>query len=158
MESSIELTTFIDGRRTTSSKKLNYYRNSPFMKTSKYFLWATLGACIALSAFTISAGKPVRHVVVFKYKSSATPEQVAEATNAFKALKDKIPGIVSFEHGNNISPEKKDLGFNHVYMLTFENAAARDAYLPHPDHEKFGQLLGKLQVVEDVFVVDFSAQ
>ena len=44
----------------------------------------------------------------------------------------------------NNSPEGKNLGFTHVYMLTFEDAAARDAYLPHPDHAKFGELLGKL--------------
>ena len=33
-----------------------------------------------------------------------------------------------------------------------------DAYLPHPEHKKFGDLLGKLQVVEDVFVVDFVTE
>ena len=56
----------------------------------------------------------------------------------------------------NNSPEKKNLGFTHVYVLTFENAAARDAYLPHPEHRKFGQLLGKLGVLEDAFVVDYT--
>lgn len=157
MGSNVELTAFIGGEKS-SNVKPNYGGNTLFMKTSIYFLWTILGACVALTAFTSPQNKPVRHVVVFKYKSDAKPELVAEVTNAFKALKDKIPGIISFEHGDNISPEKKDLGFNHVYMLTFENAAARDAYLPHPDHEKFGQLLGKLKVVEDVFVVDFSAQ
>lgn len=48
-----------------------------------------------------------------------------------QALRGKIPGIVSFEHGVNNSPEKKNLGFTHVYLMTFENAQARDAYLPH---------------------------
>jgi hypothetical protein len=71
-------------------------------------------------------------------------------------LKNKIPGIVSFEHGENSSPEKKDLGFNHVYQITFKNAAARDTYLPHPDHNKFGTILGKLSIIEDVFVVDYT--
>jgi hypothetical protein len=56
-----------------------------------------------------------------------------------------------------MSPEKLDKGFNHVYLLTFQDAAARDAYLPHPDHKKFGELLGKLGVLEEVFVVDFEA-
>ena len=55
------------------------------------------------------------------------------------------------------SPEGKNLGFTHVYLLTFESVAARDAYLPHPEHKKFGELLGKLGVVEDVFVVDYVA-
>ena len=99
---------------------------------------------------------PVRHIVVFKYKPEATPEQVRQVTDAFRDLKNKIPGITAFEDGVNNSPEKKNLGFTHVYMLTFEDVAARDAYLPHPEHAKFGQLLGKLGVVADVFVVDYA--
>lgn len=97
----------------------------------------------------------VRHVVVFKFKAGATEDQIKQVTDAFRQLKGKIPGIISFEHGVNNSPEKKNLGFTHVYMLTFENAQARDGYLPHPEHKKFGALLGKLGVFEDVFVVDF---
>jgi Stress responsive A/B Barrel Domain len=97
----------------------------------------------------------VRHIVVFKYKPGTTPEQIAQVTTAFRDLGTKIPGIVAFEHGVNNSPEGKNLGFTHVYMITFEDAKARDAYLPHPEHKKFGQLLGQLGVVADVFVVDF---
>lgn len=99
--------------------------------------------------------KQVRHIVVFKYKAGTTPAQIAEVTTAFRALAKTIPGITGFEDGVNNSPEKRNLGFTHVYMVTFEDARARDAYLPHPEHQKFGQLLGKLGVVEDVFVVDF---
>ena len=98
---------------------------------------------------------PVRHIVVFKYKPAATPAQIAEVTTAFRGLRTTIPGIVAFEDGVNNSPEKKNLGFTHVYMLTFESLAARDTYLPHPKHKEFGQLLGKLGVVEDAFVVDY---
>lgn len=121
----------------------------------KILVLLVLVAGVALTAFTFKRNEQVRHIVVFKYKSTATPEQIKEATDAFRDLKNKVPGIVSFEHGENISPEKKDLGFNHVYQITFKNAAARDTYLPHPDHNNFGKILGKLQIVEDVFVVDY---
>ena len=97
----------------------------------------------------------VRHVVVFKYRPEATEAQISEITNAFRALKDKIPGIITFEHGVNNSPEGKNLGFTHAYTLTFEDAAARDAYLPHPEHTAFGELLGRVGVLEDAFVVDY---
>jgi len=102
--------------------------------------------------------EPVRHVVVFKYKSGATEDQIRQVTDSFRDLKKKIPGIVSFERGVNNSPEGKSLGFTHVYLLTFEDANARDAYLPHAEHKKFGELLGKLGVLENVFVVDFVPQ
>ena len=125
------------------------------MKTKNIFLWTLLNVCVVVASFTFVAKKQMRHVVVFKFIPTATAAQIAEVTNAFAGLKGKIPGIVAFEHGVNVSPEKKDLGFHHVYMLTFENAEARDKYLPHPEHKKFGDLLGKLKVVEDVFVVDY---
>lgn len=101
---------------------------------------------------------PVRHVVVFKYKAEASSDQISQINEAFRALEGKIPGIISFEYGTNNSPEGLNKGFTHVYLLTFENAAARDAYLPHPEHEAFGALLGELDILEDVFVIDYAPQ
>jgi hypothetical protein len=117
---------------------------------------ALLATGLLCFGFAFTASIPVKHVVVFKYKSTATPEQIEQVTSAFKALKGKIPGIVSFEYGINNSPEKLNKGFTHVYLLTFTDAAARDNYLPHPEHKKFGELLGKLGILEEPFVVDFE--
>ncbi|QNF35714.1 Dabb family protein [Adhaeribacter swui] len=111
---------------------------------------------VLFSTSFMAKNEQVRHVVVFKFKPSATPAQITQVTQALADLKNKIPGIVSFEHGVNNSPENKNLGFTHVFLLTFKDAAARDTYLPHPEHKKFGQLLGQLGVMEDVFVVDYS--
>lgn len=122
----------------------------------KHFL--LLGLLLALVAVPRAAeaqSEPVRHVVVLKYRAGTTPQQIEEVTNAFRALKDRIPNILSFEHGVNDSPEGRNLGFTHVYLLTFTDAAARDRYLPHPEHQKFGELLGRLGVLEDAFVVDY---
>ena len=98
----------------------------------------------------------VRHVVVFRYKPDASPQKIQQVTDALVALKDKIPGILAVEHGVNNSPEKLNQGFTHVFQLTFTNAAARDTYLPHPDHKAFGTLLGSLGVLDAVFVVDYT--
>lgn len=98
----------------------------------------------------------MRHIVIFKYKPEATTEQIEKITNAFADLENKIPGIVAFEHGINDSPENKNKGFTHVYQVTFENSAARNAYLPHPEHRKFGELLGEMNILEDAFVVDYA--
>jgi hypothetical protein len=113
---------------------------------------------LALASFTAMKNEKVKHVVVFKYKPGTTDAQISQITNAFRDLKGKIPGIVSFETGVNHSPEKLDKGFTHVYLVTFDNVAARDTYLPHPEHKKFGELLGELQVVQEVFVVDFTPE
>lgn len=113
-------------------------------------------AMLLLTGCQNTKEEQMRHIVVFKYKPDATEEQIEKVTKAFGELKDKIPGIVSFEHGINDSPENKNLAFTHVYLLTFEDAQARDTYLPHPEHKKFGQLLGELGILEDAFVVDYT--
>jgi len=110
----------------------------------------------ALPAQATTPPEVVRHIVVFKYKAGASEEQIRQVTEAFAALRTKIPGIISFEHGVNNSPEKLNQGFTHVYQVTFTSAAARDAYLPHPAHKAFGELLGRLGVLESVFVVDYA--
>ncbi len=126
-----------------------------------YLLLPILAIALVGYASTKAASEkdsPVRHVVVFKYKEDATPEQVQKVTDAFRNLKDQIPGILSFEHGKNTSPEKLDQGFTNVYLLTFENAKARDEYLPHPKHKEFGKILGESGILEGVFVVDYQPQ
>lgn len=119
-----------------------------------------LGFIVTAAAMLVSVIQPpmdetVRHVVVFDYKDDASEEQIGTVTEAFRALKDKIPGIVGFEYGINNSPEGLNQDFTHVYLMTFENAAARDAYLPHPEHEKFGELLRASGIFEGAFVVDY---
>jgi hypothetical protein len=122
-------------------------------------------AAFAMACTTTPAARPatapaptgaVRHVVVFRYKPDASPQKIQQVTDAFVALKDKIPGILAVEHGVNNSPEKLNQGFTHVFQMTFANAAARDTYLPHPNHKAFGTLLGSLGILDAVFVVDYT--
>jgi hypothetical protein len=110
-----------------------------------------LAAALALK----QDSEPVRHVVVFKYKQDAAEDQIRQVTREFRALQHRIDGITAFEYGVNNSPEGLDRGFTHIYLMTFENVAARDAYLPHPEHEKFVGLLGELDILEEAFVVDY---
>jgi hypothetical protein len=116
---------------------------------------AALAACAGAVDTPPQEADGLRHVVVFKYRAGTTDEQIRQVTEAFRGLQDRIPGIVAFEHGVNDSPEGRDLGFTHVYLMTFADAAARDSYLPHPEHQEFGRMLGGMNVLEDVFVVDY---
>ena len=97
----------------------------------------------------------LRHIVAFKYKPQVTETHLQQIQDGFKDLKNKIPGITSFECGRNNSPEGLDQGFTHVYLVNFEDAAARDVYLPHPEHQKFVSWLQSLEVLESIFVVDY---
>lgn len=97
--------------------------------------------------------KQLRHVVLFKFKESATPEDIKKVEEAFAALPSKIPEISDFEWGTNNSPEGLDKGFTHCFFLTFDSEEGRSVYLPHPDHKAFGGVVGP--VLEDVLVVDY---
>ncbi len=96
------------------------------------------------------------HMVSFKFKESATNEDVHKVEAAFAALQDSIPQIVSYEWGTNNSPEGLNKGCTHGFVLTFYSAQDRDDYLIHPQHKAFGGLVGPL--LEDVLVVDFWNQ
>ena len=96
------------------------------------------------------------HVVSFKFKESASKEQIKQVEDAFRDLKKKVKEIQSYEWGTNVSPEKHDKGFTHGFILSFKNEKDRDAYLVHPDHKAFGKTLGP--VLADVFVIDFWAE
>jgi hypothetical protein len=115
------------------------------------------GALFTATAADGSAQKApkssLRHVVSFKFKEAATPEQIKAVEGAFRALKTKIPGIQKLEYGINNSPEKLNKGFTHCFILTFNSEKDRDAYLIHPDHKAFGTMLGP--VLGDVMVIDF---
>jgi hypothetical protein len=116
---------------------------------------AALGPLALRPAAQARPEAAVRHVVVFKFKPEATAAQIQQVTDAFRRLATTVPGIIGFEDGVNNSPENKNQGFTHVYTVTFESEAARNAYLPHAEHRKFGQLLGGSGIFVDAFVVDY---
>ena len=58
--------------------------------------------------------------------------------DAIAALRDVIPGILDVKSGANVSPEGLNGGFRDGFIVSFENAEARDAYLVHPDHVAIG--------------------
>lgn len=97
--------------------------------------------------------KMLRHVVLFKFKDDASTEQVKAVTDGFAALPSKIDTIKDFEWGTDVSPEKKNEGFTHCFVMTFADEAGRDVYLPHAAHQDFVKILRP--VLDKVLVVDY---
>jgi Stress responsive A/B Barrel Domain len=122
-------------------------------------LWCAIGLLCAVIAPMAraddAAATKLYHVVSIKFKKNATPEQIKTVEEAFVALKDKIPGVESLTWGTNVSPENRNNGFTHCFVLTFNSEKNRDAYLEHPEHKAFGKVLGP--VMDDVMVIDFWA-
>ncbi len=100
-------------------------------------------------------GQVLRHIVLYKFKDDATPAEVQDVVDTFAALPKKIDGIVAFEHGTNVSPEGKSDGLTHVFVVSFANEQARDAYLTHPAHQAYVNVVKDRR--EKVVVFDYWA-
>lgn len=99
------------------------------------------------------SAKRLRHVVMYKFKDDCTPAQVQEVVEAFRALPDKVDTIVDFECGTNVSQEGKSEGFTHLFLVTFRDTAGLSAYLAHPAHDAYVQVVKNRR--EKVVVFDY---
>jgi hypothetical protein len=98
----------------------------------------TLYRCTELAASCVRMATPagrLKHIALFKFHPECTPAEIDEVWRVIADLPKKIPGILDFSWGPDASVEGLSDGFSHSFIFTFENVAARDAYLPHPVHQ-----------------------
>ncbi len=99
--------------------------------------------------------KVIRHIVLYKFKDDLKPGEVQEVIDTFAALPKKIPTIMDFEHGTNVSPEGKSEGLTHAFVVTFADEEGRDMYLKHPAHLAYVDVVKNRR--EKVVVFDYWA-
>lgn len=78
----------------------------------------------------------ITHMVLFKLRRDVPQAEIDGIFADLAGLRRSIRGITSFAGGPYASPEGLQRGYTHGFCMTFESAAARDAYLPHPAHEQ----------------------
>ena len=96
----------------------------------------------------------VKHIALIQFKADTTPEQIDQICSNLLDLSESIPGVEDFIVGPNISPEGQNAGHTHAFVMTLTDAAARDAYLAHPEHLAF--VASAMPLIEKVTVVDFE--
>jgi hypothetical protein len=101
----------------------------------------------------------IHHLVLLRFRRDVSPEALAEVFMALDDLRHRIPGLLSFAGGPYASPEGMQRGYTHGFAMTFHDAAARDAYLPHPAHERVkARILPLLEGgLDGVVAFDFEA-
>ena len=116
-------------------------------------------ALLSISFMSNAQSKPasteLRHAVLFKFKDTSSPEDVKKVEDAFRALPSKIKEVSGFEWGTNNSPENLNQGFTHLFFVTFKSEKDREAYLPHPAHKAFVEVL--MPHLDKVLVLDYWA-
>lgn len=94
------------------------------------------------------------HIALYKWKESATPEQVGQALKNVEALASKIPGILDIVTGKNTS--KYGEGYTHSILVRGKDQTAINAYRRHPDHAR---VAATIEHIEDRGIgVDFSKE
>jgi hypothetical protein len=96
----------------------------------------------------------VKHIVLFKFKEGTTAEQIDTAQSALMDLSEDVPGIEDYVSGANNSSEGLSQGYTHGFVMSFESADARDAYLVHPEHTRVKAQL--MPWIEALVVFDFE--
>jgi len=96
----------------------------------------------------------VKHIGVFQFRDSVSQAEIDQCFAALSSMQGRIPGLVDFIHGPYASDEGLNDGFTHGFIMTFESAAARDAYLPHPVHEEVKEVV--VPRLERLVVFDFE--
>ena len=99
----------------------------------------------------------LEHIVLLKLKPGTTEAQTQALLDALIALQQSgaLPGMLGVTGGTNNSPEGKGHGYTYGFVIQFADAAARDAYLPHPDHKALGAAFVR-PIAEDVLVFDYE--
>ena len=113
---------------------------------------------ILISSYIVNAQQNkqkqlLKHVVMFGWKAGTDAAVIDKVVTAFGNLKHKIKLIKAYEWGINNSPENLNSGLTHCFVLTFRSEADRDAYLIHPAHKAFVDVLSPAP--DKITVVDY---
>ncbi len=95
----------------------------------------------------------IEHIVLFKWKTEATSEQINAAIENLRGLKDKIPGIIDLSCGDNFGDRSQ--GFQHGLVVRFDNKAALDAYQTNHFHQEVVVNLIR-PILADILAVDYE--
>ncbi|WP_191601490.1 Dabb family protein [Marinomonas algicola] len=96
----------------------------------------------------------IRHILFIQFTEDVREKDVASIFMMFREIKSKISGILSVECSKNNSPEGLNKGFSHCVVMDFVDEHARDAYLPHPEHETLKQQF--VPMIKDIIVLDYE--
>lgn len=99
--------------------------------------------------------KVLRHIVLYKFSDDVPAAKIQEVIDTFAGLPSKIDTIIGFEHGPNVSQEEKSEGLTYGFQVTFRDEAGLAAYLAHPAHDAYVQVVKDRR--EKVLVFDYWA-
>ena len=75
----------------------------------------------------------IRHTVMFRFKESASSEDISAFSNGLSEMVPKIEVIADYEHGPDLGVNEGN--FDYVVTADFADVEAYLAYRDHPEHK-----------------------
>lgn len=83
----------------------------------------------------------IRHIVLIRFQSGVSPQQIADLFTELHQIEGKVPGLTAITSGTSESPEQMERGYMHGFVVDFTDWAALQAYQDHPNHKSLGAKL-----------------
>ena len=101
----------------------------------------------------------IRHCVFYAFRADTSAAERTAIHADLDALRKVVDGMGEMRFGSNVSRKPFARGHTDGFTIDFRDAAARDAYLVHPDHQKAGaRLVAAIDGGTDrLFVFDIEA-
>ncbi len=98
----------------------------------------------------------IQHILLFKFNENTSKEDISKIMNKFNECKEKLTGIKSIQHGENIS-SKTHLahGFTYGVIMNFESQDDIIAYNNLDEHKEAQEL--QKSKVKEVLVFDIQS-
>lgn len=93
------------------------------------------------------------HIVLLKFSTETTYEQINELILRTKKLKEGIPGILDIQQGHNVS--ERNQGYQVGLTVRFEDKNSLEQYGPHPKHQAVLSYAKEIGLVDSI-IVDFE--
>ena len=93
----------------------------------------------------------IRHVILFKFRASASQQQRQEALNKLTNLGSRVPQVREWSTG--LQAFHRDKGYDMALVSSFDSLDALEEFRREPEHTKVRE---HLQKVADWIVVDYE--
>jgi hypothetical protein len=93
----------------------------------------------------------IRHVILFKFKTSASQQQRQEALNKLRDLGTKLPQVREWSVG--LQASRREKAYDMAQVSSFDDLSALEEFRREPEHGKVREFLLK---VVDWIVVDYE--
>ncbi len=98
----------------------------------------------------------IQHILLFRFNEGTSKADISRIMEKFDECKEKLPGLKSIQHGENLS-SKKHLaqGFTYGVIMGFESEEDIAAYNGTDEHREAQEL--QKSAVKEILVFDIAA-